>query len=353
MTILLFAFCIFSIFTVLDCKVVEECGDQCKLINDCACESSNSPIEQNLTPQFVTLVFNDLVLASNYDEYYSKFFLDRKNPDGNPITASFYVLPENSDCDIVNKLYNNGYDINLSIKSACSSEEQIRQNIEKMRKNVSKIANVSIDDIIGIKSRLFGDATFGAYQDVKMSYDNSYVVSYRSRTFPFTLEYKSSLGLLESYPHFWVLPMINFIGEAGRECNSLFSCQIQGTTSEIVQWLFDQFNQSYNTNRAPITILLNTIWFLATPNSEEAFALFLDRLASYKDVFLVGHSEVLRWSRNPVPSDVYETNFKRRSRSCTPANCIYFIPELNESKSARICGTCPLHYPWLENSCEN
>lgn len=49
-----------------------------------------------------------------YESYYEKLLFQRKNPDGKPITASFYVPHQYTDYEKVNNLYNKGFDIGVN-----------------------------------------------------------------------------------------------------------------------------------------------------------------------------------------------------------------------------------------------
>lgn len=63
------------------------------------------------TPQIVLITFDDAVSEIN-KEYYDEFFSsNRTNPNGCPISATFYVSHEWTDYGMVQNLYAEGHEI--------------------------------------------------------------------------------------------------------------------------------------------------------------------------------------------------------------------------------------------------
>ncbi|KAF5271388.1 hypothetical protein FQA39_LY08186 [Lamprigera yunnana] len=365
---LLLHFCILYALTYSANAVAKPCNNEvCKRENDCACASTWSPIKNTSTPQFVTFTIDDGVTALNYDQYYSKAFFNRKNPDGKPISATFFVPHQSTDYEKVNMLYNKGFVIGSHSVSKYPVEywqdatvEILTQEFGDSRKIISKYANISIEDIVGARTphlELAGDNSFQAYTQAGIKYDNSFVSLSGVHLFPFTLDYAIGYDCVvgtcpvESYPHFWVLPIINLKGKYGYECNALFGCQITGSAEEISNWLIQQFHAIYDTSKAPISYLINAVWFQAVENSYEAFEMFLNYLGTKKDVFLVSHDEVIAWSRNPVPIEEYESNHRTKSQSCSAISCTlqFEVEGILEERRMRSCVACPSEYPWLGN----
>lgn len=67
------------------------------------------PVEQ--TPQIVLLTFDDAVNDLNRPLYTDLFENGRKNPNGCPITATFYVSHEWTDYSQVQNLYADGHEM--------------------------------------------------------------------------------------------------------------------------------------------------------------------------------------------------------------------------------------------------
>lgn len=71
--------------------------------------SGNIPPKQ--TPQIVLITFDDAVNDLNKDYYEEIFERGRKNPNGCPITGTFYVSHEWTDYGQVQSLYADGHEM--------------------------------------------------------------------------------------------------------------------------------------------------------------------------------------------------------------------------------------------------
>lgn len=98
---------------------------------DCVCTSSSSPLSVTSTPQvpifdnfkrylillflqFVVFTSDDSVTDFAFTNYYEPLLFGRRNPDGNPISGTFYVPHEYTDYERVNDLYNAGFEIGVN-----------------------------------------------------------------------------------------------------------------------------------------------------------------------------------------------------------------------------------------------
>jgi len=81
---------------------------------DCFCASLSGPSEIPVseTPQIVLLTFDDAVLPE-FEPLYRRLFDSgrRRNPNGCPITATFYVTHDGTDYELVNRLYTVGHEM--------------------------------------------------------------------------------------------------------------------------------------------------------------------------------------------------------------------------------------------------
>lgn len=57
------------------------------------------------------LSFDDSITRLVYSEFWKPVLFDRKNPDGCHIGGTFFVQHEYTDYEIVNELYNKGFEI--------------------------------------------------------------------------------------------------------------------------------------------------------------------------------------------------------------------------------------------------
>lgn len=150
--------------------------------------------------------------------------------------------------------------------------------------------------------------------------------------------------------------------------NQFFICSASRPTDG--DWLISQFNNTYQTNRAPLNILLGQGWLARGDNLEayEKYALsffyvfltlifpkfrFLNYVGSKKDVYLVSNSEVIRWAKNPTPLGEYEPVHVTRNRACSPQSCPLKFGEEEEIRYMKSCVPCPQAYPWVGNPLGN
>ena len=98
----------------------------------------------------VYLTFDDAVTIQNYPMYEELFF-DRKNPNGQPITLSFYVTHEYNDYSLVHQLWRRGHDISLHSISHQTNTQYWkdlnstgwRMEIAEQRAQLAHFANIS------------------------------------------------------------------------------------------------------------------------------------------------------------------------------------------------------------------
>lgn len=103
------------------------------------------------------LTFDDAVTQLN-NEYY-KFFDGKRNPDGCPISATFFIAHEYCDYTIVHDLYEKGHEIALhSITHTTNTEYWKTASVDLLKKEfggerdlVAYFANIPAKDIVGLR----------------------------------------------------------------------------------------------------------------------------------------------------------------------------------------------------------
>lgn len=121
-----------------------------------------------------------------------------------------------------------------------------------------------------------------------------------------------------------------------------------GTADEIADWLINEIDLVRSGSRVPLTLLVSSYWFSFVENSYEGFTKFLDKMATYNDVFLVSQKEVYDWIKNPVPLSEFKTDHPERDTECVAYSCKLEKPD-GEERYLKSCGPCPATYPWLDN----
>ncbi|XP_044267300.1 chitin deacetylase 8-like [Tribolium madens] len=359
-----------SIFAYPSVKNAENCSpDKCKIEDNCRCSSSINPIsdDENPAPQLIAITVSESVVQTLYDNYLNPLFFDRKNPDGGPIGLTFYVPHEYTDYSLVQDLYVRGYEIgDHSITKEPNqtywreaTPQDLQDEFEGQKTIISTFANIPSKDIVGVRTpqlQLEGDVSINAYVASGLGYDNSWPTYSTEQILPYTLTYASTqkcTGTMncpkDAHEDFWIAPLTNIKGVNATECNSLATCLVQGTADEIADWLFDEIKSYRDSNRAPLTLRLDSYWFLFTDNSYEGFTKFLDKIAQEEDIFLVSVQDILEWIKNPVGHKDYKSPVHDdRTADCLGVTCRLKNVN-NEDRYMKSCVPCPQVYPWKGN----
>ena len=69
---------------------------------------------------------------------------------------------------------------------------------------------------------------------------------------------------------------------------------------DILDWLKEDFERHYTTNRAPYTLAMHTNWF-TTREQREALEEWLDWVQDKEDVYFVTGTQTLLWMLDPTP----------------------------------------------------
>ncbi|CAG2177637.1 unnamed protein product, partial [Oppiella nova] len=90
----------------------QKCADKSCRLPDCFCGGIDSPVglTPKQIPQIIMITFDDAVNDVNWHIYEEIFTDDRKNPNGCPIRATFYVSHEWTDYGQVQTLYSRGHE---------------------------------------------------------------------------------------------------------------------------------------------------------------------------------------------------------------------------------------------------
>ena len=103
------------------------------------------------TPQLVILTFDDSLNDLNKKLYESIFHPIRRNPNGCPISATFYVSHEWTDYSHVQNVYSDGHEIaSHSISHSFGEQFSVKKWTREMagqREILAAYGGVSIDDI--------------------------------------------------------------------------------------------------------------------------------------------------------------------------------------------------------------
>lgn len=236
---------------------------------------------------------------------------------------------------------------------------------------LEKFGNISAKKITGFRGPYLyngGDMSFRMLHE-HLEYDCT-LVHQRIRGEPPYFPYTLDFGYRErcvvepcpwgNYPGLWVVPMNTLFKSRVIEeeehqvpCSVANACVPAPTTAnETFEYLRSNFDDFYETNRAPFPIFLQEAW-LRDPERKKGYLDFVDWLIQNPDVHIVTISEVVHFMKNPRPMSSY------RQRQCTtaevpstckqPRTCFYQRTPAGFGRHMRSCARCPRNYPWLNN----
>lgn len=179
----------------------------------------------------------------------------------------------------------------------------------------------------------------------------------------------------KSYPSIWEVPLNPMTNEIST-CHHLDQCVFpsqddHSDSSDIVNFLVENFERHYNTTRAPFQINLHVQWVLNN-NRVKALTKFIDHVSkAYPNVWFVSFKQMLDWVRSPVAANLATNTFKCEEpgkvklTSCNrPQTCVAKLnvdndnhattqeqSKRSEARYMQLCPgiTCPKAYPWFGN----
>ncbi|XP_053979906.1 uncharacterized protein LOC128877009 isoform X1 [Hylaeus volcanicus] len=347
-------------------KPAAKCRRDICLIPDCSCGGSDIPGDYlpEEIPQIVLLTFDDSVNDLNKGLYADLFEKGRKNPNGCPISATFYVSHEWTDYSQVQNLYAAGHEI-ASHTVSHSFGEQFSQRkwsreVAGQREILSAYGGVKLEDVRGMRAPFLsvgGNNMFKMLWDTNFTYDSSMpIYENRPPSWPYTLDYRLFHDCMippcptRSYPGLWEVPMVMWQDLNGGRCSMGDACSNPPTADGVYKMLIKNFERHYTTNRAPFGLFYHAAWF-TQPHHKEGFISFLDTIVAMDDVWIVTNWQAIQWVRNPTPLPLMHTfepfgcNYPDRPKKCNnPKVCNLW--HKSGVRYMKTCQACPDIYPW-------
>ncbi|XP_012275214.1 uncharacterized protein LOC105696933 isoform X1 [Orussus abietinus] len=347
-------------------KPAAKCRKDVCLLPDCNCGGSDIPggVTAEETPQIVLLTFDDAVNDLNKELYTDLFEKGRRNPNGCPITATFYVSHEWTDYSQVQNLYADGHEM-ASHTVSHSFGEQFSQRkwareVAGQREILSAYGGVKLEDVRGMRAPFLsvgGNNMFKMLWDTNFTYDSSMpIYENRPPSWPYTLDYKLFHDCMippcptRSYPGLWEVPMVMWQDLNGGRCSMGDACSNPPTPDGVYKMLIKNFERHYTTNRAPFGLFYHAAWF-TQPHHKEGFISFLDTIVAMDDVWVVTNWQALQWVRNPTPLSLmgnfepFGCNYADRPKKCNNAK-VCNLWHKSGVRYMKTCQACPDIYPW-------
>ncbi|EDW39947.1 GL13911 [Drosophila persimilis] len=351
-------------------KTAAKCRKDVCLLPDCYCGGRDIPAElpAESIPQIVLLTFDDSVNDLNKQLYTDLFEKGRVNPNGCPITATFYVSHEWTDYSQVQNLYADGHEM-ASHTVSHSFGEQFSQKkwtreIAGQREILAAYGGVKLSDVRGMRAPFLsvgGNKMYKMLYDSNFTYDSSMpVYENRPPSWPYTLDYKIFHDCMippcptRSYPGVWQVPMVMWQDLNGGRCSMGDACSNPSDAEGVTKMIMKNFERHYTTNRAPFGLFYHAAWF-TQPHHKEGFIKFLDAINSMSDVWILTNWQALQWVRDPTPISrinsfqPFQCDYSDRPKRCNnPKVCNLW--HKSGVRYMKTCQPCPDIYPWTGKS---
>ncbi|XP_066912861.1 chitin deacetylase 7-like [Clytia hemisphaerica] len=298
----------------------------CKLPN-CACANERQPpkgLSAKQVPQMILISYEDGVNSINH-ELYKELFDGKKNPNGCPIKATFFVTDTNNDYKLTKDLYNRGHEIGVNTLTHTAPEsywkglayDTLVREVVNMR---SKLQENGINNVKGFRNPFLqtsGDTLYAVLKDYGFEYDSSLATHFGQLWWPFTLDYSTEMKEcrkkdacpLNSYPGLWEIPKIPFRDNIV-SCTAYDQCyRFDNNKEAVFEFLLNNFVRHYNQLRAPYPLFGHSDWMTGIHNvyRKEGLKAFIQNMLSKNDVYFVTLSQAVEWMKNPTTLDKIKT----------------------------------------------
>ncbi|OWF42729.1 uncharacterized protein LOC110460687 [Mizuhopecten yessoensis] len=294
----------------------EPCDKDACLLPNCRCFSDTDipgALTPQETPQIVTISM-DYTLNTEYAPLYEQIFVVN-NPNGCPITGTFYIQDLNTNYDSVKAFYEKKFEIGVSSFNGTLPTTSTGW-IDLMKGVKAKIVGASIDEkqVFGYRAPQLapgGDDMFIGIADQQFLYDSSCGTSeYATQStlkWPFTYDYdygsftcNGGQAVNLKFPGRWqvLIPELEFNDE---KCATPQGCPNIETKKDAFDILYNNFVKHYDGNRAPYTVVVDPVW-MKIDYKREGLIQFVEYVrAAFDDVWVVNQIQALQWVQNPTP----------------------------------------------------
>lgn len=303
------------------------CSPETCRIPECHCPSLEAPIDKANIPQIVMFTFDDAVNEQVIDYYKQLFPAERVNPNGCPISATFFVSHNWTDYTMVKELYLAGHEIaSHSVTHRMpqswwmhASYDTLKRELAGQRDNIVQKAAIPKREVRGVRVpflQIGGDTQFQMMADEGFQYDASFMTGPypEGGMWPYTLDVPPQVPThcsnmncpKQAYPGMWEVPLNRWTGPSGHPCAMVDSCNTQPSgKGEALSYLWQNFNKQYYGNKAPVGVNMHAVWF-QTATYLEAMQEFIQTLVEMDDVYIVTVHQTLEWMREPRKLDALE-----------------------------------------------
>ena len=297
--------------TCITCRKSHMCNPP-----DCFCCRDEMPVFDQKIPQMVFFTFDDAVNPPVAKFYRELFDASRTNPNGCPIKMTLFISHSNTVYSLVREFYKKGMEIaSHSVTHSNPDPRTFLNEAKNQKENLAKKAKIPESEIKGWRSpflKPLGDKQPDILKQLGYEYDATLTIiksnSLDMAPLPFTLDYgwpydcKIKPCPAKEHKGFWEVPVISVKDYLNKyNCVYIDGCNIPPPSEALAyKFLWDNFENYYKTNRAPMGINMHASWFYY-PDRKQAMSRFIQDILKLGDVYIVTVSQVIAWLRNPTP----------------------------------------------------
>ncbi|CAG8467749.1 12355_t:CDS:10 [Cetraspora pellucida] len=280
----------------------------------CFCPGITPPGGLSLddTPQFFMLTYDDSIQDRTMSVV-NKLMGTRKNPNGCPISATYYVSIQYTNMSMVTEWYARGQEVaDHTMTHVGKSPEN---EITGCKAALNAFAGLPNGNIKGFRTP-FLDWTPEVLQTLAklgFQYDSSVTALKEDASWPYTLDYGLYNDCWKGFcnstiiPGFFEIPMAALIDEQGLP--HLMDPYLDNTTDVVKKWLQDNFNRHLTQGKTPFGVYIHPVQLdnSTAPgrNTEPMIQMlqeFFDWALAQPNVWFVTSQQLLTWMKNPVPA---------------------------------------------------
>jgi len=371
----------------LDPNRASHCNKETCKLPDCYCSENGTSIPNDLpresVPQMIMITFDDAVNNNNIDIYSEIFKPTRINPNGCTIKGTFFLSHKYSNYSAVQDLHRKGHEIAVHSITHNSKETYWSNNtVANWAKEMAgarvifeRFANITDNSIVGIRAPLLkvgGNSQFKMMEEQGFLYDSSMGAPLSQKPqYPYTLHHRmphKCHGNFQNCPTrshpIWEITMNEYDRREFPEdepelsgCVMVDQCNNLGTGDVFYNFLNNNFDRHYNSNRAPLGLYFHASWLL-NRHFLDALTDWIDEKLQMKDVYFTTMTQLIRWMQNPTPLNNIN-KFEPFLRKCNvqgppacyhPNQCALTTPDLpGETIRLHTCLPCDGLdvYPWI------